>query len=54
MVAWSAWPGELLGLLGLVALGLGAWFAVALVRFVLGAGADLPARDDRPVGSMPT
>lgn len=48
LVAWSGWPGELLGLLALVAVAAGAWFAVALVRFVLGAA------EDRPVGSMPT
>ena len=48
MVAWSAWPGELLGLLALVAVAAGAWFTYELVRFVL--------RDegDRPVVSMPT
>jgi len=48
MAAWSAWPGELLGLLALVAAAAGTWFAIALVRSVLQAG------DDRPVGSMPT
>lgn len=48
LVAWSAWPGEALAVLGLVAVGLGAWFAVALVRFVLRVD------DGRPVGSMPT
>ena len=48
MVAWSAWPGELIGVLAVVALAAGAWFLVALVRFVLQAG------DGRPVGSMPT
>ena len=48
MVAWSAWPGEALALLGLVTAGLGAWFVVALVRFVLRVD------DGRPVGSMPT
>jgi hypothetical protein len=48
MVAWSAWPGELLAVLFLVAVAAGAWFAVSLVRFVLRAG------DDRPVGSVAT
>lgn len=48
LVAWSAWPGEALVVLGVVAAGLGAWFVVALVRFVLRAD------DGRPVGSMPT
>lgn len=48
MVAWSAWPGELIALLGMVLVASMAWFGVALVRSVLQAG------DDRPVGSMPT
>lgn len=48
LVAWSAWPGEALALLALVAVAAGAWFAVALARFVMGAGSD------RPVGSMAT
>ena len=48
LVAWSAWPGELLAVLAIVAVGLGAWFLVALARFVL------QADRDRPVGSMPT
>ncbi|MCU1370440.1 MAG: hypothetical protein JWO77_1634 [Ilumatobacteraceae bacterium] len=48
MVAWSAWPGELLGLLALAAVAAGVWSAVALVRFVM------QAAPDRPVGSMPT
>jgi small subunit ribosomal protein S36 len=48
MVAWSAWPGEALAVLGLVAVGMGVWFAASLARFVL------QARDDRPVGSVPT
>ncbi len=48
LVAWSAWPGEALAVLGLVALAAGAWFAFALGRFVLGSG------EDRPVGSIAT
>ncbi|MGN6693890.1 MAG: DUF2142 domain-containing protein [Aquihabitans sp.] len=48
LVAWSAWPGELLAVLLVVAAAAGTWFAVALVRFVLRAA------DDRPVGSVPT
>jgi hypothetical protein len=48
LVAWSAWPGEALAVLGLVAAALGVWFAVSLAQFVL------RARDDRPVGSLPT
>jgi small subunit ribosomal protein S36 len=48
LVAWSAWPGELLALLAVAAVGFGVWFCVAVVRFVL-----LRA-DDRPVGSLPT
>ena len=48
LVAWSAWPGELVGLLVVVAVGAGLWFAVALVRFVL------QPDDGVPVGSMPT
>ncbi len=48
MTAWSAWPGELIALLGVVLVALAAWFTVELVRFVLQAG------DERPVGSVPT
>ncbi|WP_421120555.1 DUF2142 domain-containing protein [Aquihabitans daechungensis] len=48
LAAWSAWPGELLGVLAVAALAAGGWFAVALARFVIQAG------DERPVGSMAT
>lgn len=48
LVAWSAWPGEALALLLLVAGAAGAWFAVALVRSVL------RGHHDRPVGSTAT
>jgi small subunit ribosomal protein S36 len=48
MVAWSAWPGELVALLGVALIAATAWFAVVLVRSVL------QADDHRPVGSIPT
>lgn len=48
MVAWSAWPGELIAALGVVAAAAGIGLVVALARFVIQAG------EDRPVGSMPT
>ena len=48
LAAWSGWPGELLAVLAVVALVIGAWFVVALARFVLQVEAE------GPVGSMPT
>jgi 4-amino-4-deoxy-L-arabinose transferase-like glycosyltransferase len=48
LVAWSAWPGELLALLAVAAGAAGAWFAFSLVRFVIRSG------DDVPVGSFAT
>ena len=48
LVAWSAWPGELIALLLFATAAAGVWFAVALTQSVLRAG------DDRPVGSTST
>ncbi len=49
LVAWSAWPGELLAVGAAVGLAVGVWFVVELVRATIAAG---PGEGSRKVGPV--